>query len=90
MCAAPPEKRDEPGQYRSHNTPKPIGGVMDKLVASLGIGKGYYGWLIVANWDKIAGEPIARVARAVRFDDGVLYVAVAGDAFRWVPSFWDY
>lgn len=82
MYIVPPKKTDDQGSNRSRNAPKPIAGVVEKLVASLGISRRYYGWLIVANWDTIAGEQIARVAKAVRFEDGVLYVAVAGDAWR--------
>lgn len=76
------DNADERGQNRSHNAPKRIAGVIDRLVASLGISRRYYGWQIVANWEQIAGEQVARVSKAVRFEDGVLYVAVAGDAWR--------
>lgn len=70
------------GSNRSANAPRRIGGVLDKLVASLGIARRYYGWQIVANWDKIAGEQAARVSKAVRFEDGVLFVAVPSDSWR--------
>lgn len=70
------------GPDRPRSAPKPISGVMENLVRSLGITRPYHGWLIVANWPLIAGEQVARVARAVRFEDGVLYVAVAKDSWR--------
>ena len=70
------------GDHRSRNTPKPIAGVMDKLMASLGISRHYHGWQVVSNWEKIVGDRISRVSRAVRFEDGVLYVAVDRDTWR--------
>ena len=70
------------GSNRSKTAPRRIGGVLDKLVVSLGIARRYHGWQIVANWDTIAGERAARVSRAVRFEDGVLFVAVPNDSWR--------
>ena len=67
---------------KAHKAPKPIGGVIEKVVKSLGISKSYHGWLVVSKWSDIVGDQIARVAKAVRFDDGTLYVAVPDAAWR--------
>jgi len=67
---------------RPRNAPKPIAGVVENLIASLGLTRRYHGWLTVQHWPEIVGEHVARVARAVRFEDGILYVAVPGDAWR--------
>lgn len=62
--------------------PKPIGSIIDKVVRSLGMSRDYYGWLILSRWDEIVGEEIARHARAVKFEDGTLIVAVPDASWR--------
>ena len=59
-----------------------MGGVVERLVASLGLKRNYYGWWVVSHWDEIVGEHYARKSRALRFDDGVLYVAVEDASWR--------
>jgi predicted nucleic acid-binding Zn ribbon protein len=51
-------------------------------VQSLGIGNRYDGWSIVEQWPAIVGESIAKVARAVRFDKGVVVVEVPDSSWR--------
>ena len=65
-----------------HQRPAVIGGIVDSIVASLGLKKQYYGWQMVARWPEIVGEHYARKSRAFRFADGVLYVAVADASWR--------
>jgi predicted nucleic acid-binding Zn ribbon protein len=36
----------------------------------------------VANWPEIVGDTIAGISRAVRYEQGVLYVAVEKDVWR--------
>ena len=67
---------------KARQAPKPIAGVIEKVVQSLGISKSYHGWLVVTKWPDIVGDQIARAAKAVRFDDGTLYVAVPDAAWR--------
>ena len=62
--------------------PRPISGAVESVISSLGIGRSYHGWLTVTRWPEIVGEQIARRAKAVRFDDGVLYVVVEDAAWR--------
>jgi predicted nucleic acid-binding Zn ribbon protein len=61
---------------------RPIGGTIDKVIRSLGIAKDYYGWLVVSRWPEIVGKDISRHAKAVRFQDGILFVAVPDAAWR--------
>lgn len=67
---------------RKSKKPKPIGGVVDAVIGSLGLGKSYDGWQVVGRWPEIVGEQIARRAKAIRFDDGVLYVVVEDASWR--------
>ena len=62
--------------------PKPIGGVVERTIRSLGLEKPYAGWQVVMRWPEIVGPEIARHAEAVRFEDGVLTVAVPSDVWR--------
>ncbi len=59
-----------------------LGDVIEAVVGSLGQGKNFHGWRMVARWPEIVGPQLARCSRAVRFSEGVLYVAVTGDAWR--------
>lgn len=60
----------------------PISGVLENVVKQLGISNSYHGWLVVANWSRLVGEHIAKVAEAYRFEDGVIYVSVPNDTWR--------
>ena len=71
-----------PDHKAARRAPKRIASVMENVVRSLGIATGYHGWLVVSKWAEIVGEPIARAARAFRFDDGVLFIAVPDAAWR--------
>ena len=55
---------------------------MDSVIGSLGLQKSYNGWQVVSQWPEIVGEQIARRAKAIRFDDGTLYVAVEDASWR--------
>ncbi len=70
------------GKKGGFSAPKVLGGVIDNLVHSLGIAKSYHGWMVVTKWPEIVGQQIAKEAEAIRFDDGVLYVAVPDAAWR--------
>jgi predicted nucleic acid-binding Zn ribbon protein len=69
-------------RYKARKTPKPIAGAVEKLVKSLGISRSYHGWLVVTKWPQIVGEQVAKAAKAFRFDDGVLFIAVPDAAWR--------
>ncbi len=62
--------------------PLPISPVIDNLIRGLGFTKRYHGWQVVEKWPEIVGESIASASKAVRYDDGILYVKVKSDTWR--------
>lgn len=64
------------------NRPRPISGVLTNALGSLGLRRSYNGWLAVHNWSELVGNVIADKAKAVRYEEGVLYVAVPDDTWR--------
>jgi predicted nucleic acid-binding Zn ribbon protein len=62
--------------------PQPISGILESVIASLGLTRRYHGWLVVSKWPEIVGERIAHRSKALRFDDGTLYVAVPDAVWR--------
>lgn len=76
---------DKPRRTRQSgfsNRPRPIGGVLVRALGSLGLRRRFDGWLAVDNWAQLVGETIAQKTEAVRYEDGVLYVAVPDDSWR--------
>lgn len=67
---------------RASGKPRQIAGIIDRLMASLGQSRRFYGWSVVTRWPEIVGDQIARNARAIAFDDGVLTIAVPSDTWR--------
>jgi hypothetical protein len=67
---------------RSKRHPKPISGVIGKVIASLGLSGSYNGWQVVNKWPEIVGNAIARKATAVRWEDGCLFVEVRDASWR--------
>ncbi|MFZ5980060.1 MAG: DUF721 domain-containing protein [Candidatus Zixiibacteriota bacterium] len=67
---------------QSFKYPVIISGVVESVIKSLGLTHKYNGWLTVNRWPEIVGEHIARISRAVRFEDGILYVAVPDASWR--------
>ena len=67
---------------KHYKHPKSISGIIDKVIASLGLTNNYNGWRVVSQWPEIVGEPIATKSRAVHFSEGVLYVAVPDAVWR--------
>ena len=64
------------------NRPIIMSGIVERIIASLGLKRDYYGWQIVSRWPEIVGEHYARKSRALRFDQGVLFVAVSDASWR--------
>lgn len=65
-----------------HSQPQLISPVIDTVIGNLGLKKRYSGWQIVNLWPQIVGEKIADSAKAVRFEDGILFVKVKDAAWR--------
>lgn len=62
--------------------PKPISGIVARVIQSLGLTGNYNGWMVVARWPEIVGEGIARVAKAINYEEGCLHVAVNDSSWR--------
>ena len=61
---------------------QPVSSIVEKMIRSFGISRSYYGWKAVMLWPEVVGETIARIAKAVRFEDGILYVSVPDAVWR--------
>ena len=61
---------------------QPISGVIGKIMSSFGLSKSYHGWMVVEKWSEIVGKELAQRSKAIRFEKGILYVAVTDDAWR--------
>ncbi len=68
-------------RYRQKNL-KPISGVLQKIINSFGLSRNYNGWTVVSAWPEIVGKEIADHAKAIRFEEGCLYVAVEDASWR--------
>jgi len=68
--------------HRASSRPAHAAGIVDHIVTSLGLADRYYGWLIVSKWPEIVGEYYARKSHAIRYDEGMLYVAVEDSSWR--------
>ena len=64
------------------NEPKALGGVLAEALRTLGLDRQFDGWRVVDEWPNLVGDVTARKAEAVRFEDGVLVVAVPDDSWR--------
>lgn len=62
--------------------PNAISGTIGKLLGSLGLAKNFNGWTVVNKWPEIVGDDIAIRAKAIRYNEGTLYVGVQDAAWR--------
>ena len=67
---------------RNSTAPQPISSLIDKVLGKLGLSMQYRGWRVVAEWPQIVGTQIATRSQAIRYSDGVLYVAVKDAVWR--------
>ena len=58
-----------------------LGGVLDRLLARLGLDEELRGWQAVEQWPQVVGDRVARHTRAVGIQRGVLRVEVDGSAW---------
>ena len=58
------------------------GSIISQLLKELGLEQGLLGHRAVQEWADVVGAKIARHARAVSFEDGVLRVEVEGSAWK--------
>jgi predicted nucleic acid-binding Zn ribbon protein len=73
-------RRRRPGDRR--DPPEPVGGVVEALFARLGIAEKVERASVIANWEKLVGSPIARVARPVGLRGETLFVEVESASWR--------
>lgn len=59
-----------------------VGDALKRLTASLGIGPKLKEMELLASWESVVGEQIARVATAERIERGTLYVSVTSAPWR--------
>ncbi len=59
-----------------------MGGVVEALFARLGIAEKVERASVIANWEKLVGSPIARVARPVGLRGETLFVEVESASWR--------
>lgn len=72
----------KPQSGKNFSSPKPIAGAIGRVLSGLGLKRRFDGWMAVQEWPQIVGEAIAEHAQAIRWDDGVLFVAVPDDTWR--------
>ena len=59
-----------------------VAGILNRLLARLGLVDELHGWRAVEEWARIVGPRVARHTRALSFYHGVLRVEVDGSAWR--------
>lgn len=82
MSAAHAGARPRGRSARGTKGPVPVGEALRRLTGSLGIATKLSEYQILAEWNAIVGEQIARVATAERIERGILYVAVRSAPWR--------
>lgn len=73
---------DALSRRKGRSRPTPIGGVLGRVISSLGISDSYNGWMVITHWEEIVGVHIAKNAPAFRFEEGIVYVNVPDAAWR--------
>jgi len=59
-----------------------LGGQILRVMAGFGYRKDFLGWRVVSSWEQIAGERIAKMSSATRYEDQSLYIKVANPLLR--------
>lgn len=62
--------------------PAKLSSQINKVISSLGQRSNFLGWQVVDRWPRIVGEKVAAVAKAERFDSGVLFVKTKSEIWR--------
>jgi predicted nucleic acid-binding Zn ribbon protein len=62
--------------------PRKIGAVLDALISDLGIEEKVTQYQIVELWEDVVGERIAKVTKAHKMQDRVLFVQVGDSVWR--------
>ncbi|MBI4536170.1 MAG: DUF721 domain-containing protein [Ignavibacteriae bacterium] len=67
---------------RPQSRPEPIGAALHDLARQLGITKKLSQYSVLASWDQIVGDRIAKVTQADRIENGILFVKTATAPWR--------
>ena len=59
-----------------------LGSLISRMMSRRGMGKTYNGWRVVSQWEEIVGKDLARIAPAVKFCEGALFVKTSDPANR--------
>lgn len=55
---------------------------IESAISAVGLTTSYNGWMVVQKWPELVGESIAKQAKAFRYGDGILFVAVKDASWR--------
>lgn len=67
---------------KARRTGRPLGEVLEELVGQLGIREKLSEYDAVLQWETVVGSHIAKIARAERITQGVLFVRVTASTWR--------
>ena len=67
---------------KARRTGRPLGEVLEELVGQLGIQEKLSEYDAVLQWETVVGSHIAKIARAERITQGVLFVRVTASTWR--------
>ncbi len=59
-----------------------MGTLLDQILTGLGLSHNLGGWKAVVQWPDIVGERMAKISRAIRFEDDTLLVSVPDSVWR--------
>ena len=62
--------------------PQPMGTALQDLFRRLGVTRKMQHYTVITTWDSIVGEQIARISKARKIDNGILFVDVKTGAWR--------
>ncbi len=67
---------------KKRKAPAALGTLLDQILAGLGLSKNLSGWKVVIGWPDIVGERMAKISKALRFEDDTLLVSVPDSVWR--------
>ncbi|SYZ74578.1 hypothetical protein TRIP_C90206 [Candidatus Zixiibacteriota bacterium] len=67
---------------KQRQTATPLGSLLDRILAGMGLSHNLGGWRAVVQWPDIVGERLAKISRAIRFADDTLLVSVPDAVWR--------
>ena len=68
--------------YGSRKAAARLGPLLDSILSRMGLGYTLSGWKIVDAWPVIVGDKIAKVSKAIRYENDTLLVSVPDASWR--------